>query len=157
LNYRFSPQSQTVACALCASWKSAYCIPSELAYNTGIAKAIRYPLTATCLSKAECKKIDKILLATVLPAMGFPRPFPHKFARAQPEVLSLGIPLLWNDQGIDDIAAMLRHGDSNPLNTTGCLLRDELATLRLELGLPGFLFKYPFKLFHACTTQVHLH
>jgi hypothetical protein len=78
-------------------------------------------------------------------------------ARAPPEVLGLGIPSIWHDQGIEHVAALLHHGDSQPLNTTGCLLRDEMATLRLELGMPGHPFQHNYKRHHLCTTQVFLH
>jgi hypothetical protein len=61
---------------------------------------------------------------------------------APPEVLGLGIPALWNQQGIEHVAALLRHGDSPANNVTGCLLRDVMATLRLELGLPGVPFEH---------------
>jgi hypothetical protein len=123
----------------------------------GVAKALRYPLTAMCIPKKECIKLDKELLKAALPALGFPPTFPFNIARAPPEVFSLGIPSIWHDQGIEHVAALLRHGDSQPLNTTGCLLRDEIATLRLELGMPGHPFEHSYKRHHLCTTPVFLH
>ena len=122
-----------------------------------VSKAIRYPLAATGLSKAECKKLDKSLLQAALPALGFPKTFPHKIAQAPTTALGLGIPSLWNDQGIDHITTLLKHGDSPKTNITGCLLRDEMATLRLELGLPGHPFEHSYKLFKQCTTPIYLH
>jgi hypothetical protein len=32
-----------------------------------------------------------------------------------------------------------------------------MATLRLELGLPGHLFEHSYKLFKQCTTPIYLH
>jgi hypothetical protein len=52
---------------------------------------------------------------------------------------------------------MLRHGDSNPKNITGCLFRDAMTTLRLELGLPGYPFDHSYKRFRLCSTPIYLH
>jgi hypothetical protein len=99
--------------------------------------------TATCFSKKDCKTLDKKLLAVAIPALGSPPKYPHKIAQAPPEALGLrGISFIWNDQGIDHVTAMLRHGDSNPKNITGCLFRDAMTTLRFELGLPGYPFEH---------------
>jgi hypothetical protein len=127
-----------------------------LSLRMGVAKALRYPLTATCLSKKDCKILDKKLLAATLPALGFPPKYPHKIAQAPPEALGLVIPSIWNDQSIDHVTAMLRHVDSNPKNITGCLFRDEMTTLRFELGLPGYPFDTSYKRFHLCSTP-YLH
>jgi hypothetical protein len=109
-----------------------------LSLRMGILKALQYPLAATSLSKKQCKLIDKKLLKAALLALGFPSSFPQVIAQAPPKVLlSLGIPALWNQQGIEHVAALLRHGDIPANNVTGCLLGDVMATLRLELGLPG--------------------
>jgi hypothetical protein len=84
-----------------------------LSLRMGMAKALRYPLTTTCLSKKDCKKLDNRLLEAALPALGFPPKYPHKIAEAPPEALGIGIPSIWNDQGIDHEAAMLlRHETS---------------------------------------------
>jgi hypothetical protein len=124
----------------------------------GVAKALRYPLTATCIPKKECTILDKLILKAALPALGFPPTFYFDIAQAPPEVLGLVIPSIWNDQqGIEHVAALLRHGDSQPLNVTGCLLRDEMATLHLELGMPGQPFEHSYKRHHLCSTQVFLH
>jgi hypothetical protein len=97
------------------------------------------------------------LLKAALPALGFPSSFPQAIAQAPPQVLGLGIPALWNQQGIDHVAALLRHGDSPASNVTSCLLRDVMATLRLELGLPGTPFKHSYQHFQLCTTPTYLH
>jgi hypothetical protein len=128
-----------------------------LSLRMGVAKALRYPVTVTCLSKTDCKTLDKKLLAAALPALGFPPIYPHKIAQAPPEALGLGIPSVWNDQGIDHVTAMLRHGDSNPKNITGCLFRDAMTTLRFELGLPGYPFDHSYKRFNLCSTPIYLH
>jgi hypothetical protein len=125
--------------------------------RVGVPKAIRYPLTATGLSKVECKTLDKSSLQAALPALGFPKTFPHKIAQAPTTALGLGIPSLWNDQGIDHITALLKHGDIPTTNVTGYLLRDEMSTLRLELGLPGHPFEHSYKTFQQCKTPIYLH
>jgi hypothetical protein len=58
-----------------------------LSLRMGVAKSLRYPLTATCLSKKDCETLDKKLLAAALPALGFPPKYPHKIAQAPPEAL----------------------------------------------------------------------
>jgi hypothetical protein len=93
-----------------------------ISLRVGVSKAIRYPLTATGLSKKECTTLDSSLLKTALPALGFPKTFPHKIAQAPTTSLGLGIPSLWIAQGIDHITAMLKHSDSQATNITGCLL-----------------------------------
>jgi hypothetical protein len=128
-----------------------------ISLRVGISKAIRYPLIATGLSKAQCKTLDKSLLQAALPALGFPKTFPHKIAQAPTTALGLGIPSLWNAQGIDHITAMLKHGDTPATNITGCLLCDKMSTLRLELGLPGHPFEHSYKTFQQCTTPIYLH
>jgi hypothetical protein len=128
-----------------------------ISLRVGISKAIRYPLAATQLSKKECKSLDSRLLQTALPALGFPKTFPHAIAHAPTTALGLGIPSLWHAQGIDHIMAMLKHGDSPPTNITGCLLRDTMSTLRLELGLPGHPFQHSFQDLQHCTTHTYLH
>jgi hypothetical protein len=117
-----------------------------ISLRVGVSKAICYPLAApTGLSKAECKQLDKSLLQAALPALGFPKTFPHKIAQTPATALGLRIPSLWNDQGIDHITTLLEHGDSPKTNITGCLLRDETSTLRLELGLPRHPFEHSYK------------
>jgi hypothetical protein len=128
-----------------------------LSLQMGVAKSLRYPLTATCLSIKDCETLDKKLLAAALPALGFSSKYPHKIAQAPPEALGLGIPSIWNDEGIDHVTAMLRHGDSNPKNITGCLFRDAMMTLRFELGLPGYPFDHSYKRFNLCSTPIYLH
>jgi hypothetical protein len=71
----------------------------------GVAKALRYPLTVTCIPKKECIILDKLILKAALPALAFPPTFPSDIAQAPPEVLGLGIPSIWNDQGIEHVAA----------------------------------------------------
>jgi hypothetical protein len=123
----------------------------------GITKALQYPLTATSHSKVHCKSIDVILTRAALPALCFPASFPHAIAQAPPEVIGLGIPSIWTLQGIDHIAAILRHGDSSANNVTDCILRDVMATLRIQLGLPGTIFDHPYKRFALCTTPTYFH
>jgi hypothetical protein len=100
---------------------------------------------------------DVILTRAALPALGFPASSPHAIAQAPPEVLGLGIPAIWTFQGIDHIAAILRHGDSSANNVTGCILRDVMATLRIQLGFPGTIFDHPYKRFTLCTTTTYFH
>jgi hypothetical protein len=119
-----------------------------LSLRLGIAKALQYPLAATNMSKADCKLLDKALIKAALSTLGFPSSYPQVIAQAPPEVLGLGIPAIWNQQGIDHISATLRHGDSSAHNITGCVLRDAMATLQLELGLPGFPFEHSYSRFH---------
>jgi hypothetical protein len=119
-----------------------------LSLQMDISKALQYPLAATSLSKKQCKLIDKMFLKAALPALGFPSSFPQVITQVPPEVLGLGIPSLWNQQGIEHVTALLRHGDSPASNITGCLLRDVMATtLQLELGLPGTPFKHSYQHF----------
>jgi hypothetical protein len=112
---------------------------------------------ATNMSNADCELLDKALTKAALPALGFPSSYPQVIAQAPPEVLGLGIPALWNQQGIDHISATLRHGDCSEHNITGCVLRDTMATIRLELGLPGFPFEHSYSRFHRCTTRTYHH
>jgi hypothetical protein len=117
-----------------------------LSLRLGIAKSLRYPLTATRLSKTDCYVFQRPLLTAAFKSLGFPPTFPHTLAFAPPAIMGLGIPNLWNDQGIDHLMALLKHGNSLPAkqnpNVTGCLQRDALANLRLELGLPGSPFDH---------------
>ena len=97
-----------------------------LSLHFGIAKSLRYPLTATMLSKQDCSHLQKPLLKAAFKALGFPPTFPHTITFVPVEIMGLGIPNLWNDQGIDHLMALLKHGDSptnnrNP-NVTGCLM-----------------------------------
>jgi hypothetical protein len=107
--------------------------------------------------KKDCDTLDKKLLVAALPALGFPPKYPHKIAQAPTEALGLGISSIWNDQGIDHVTAVLRHGDSNQKNITGCLFRDAMTTLRLKLGLPGYPFDHSYKRFRLCSTPIYLH
>jgi hypothetical protein len=100
-----------------------------LSLRMGIAKALQYPLAATNMSKTECTPIDKKLMQAALPALGFPVSYPKVITQAPPEVLGIGIPALWNQQGIEHITAILQHGDSPEQNVTGCLMRDVITTL----------------------------
>jgi hypothetical protein len=97
------------------------------------------------------------LLKAALKALDFPPTFLHTVVFAPPSILGLGVPNMWNDQGIDHITAILKHGDSPNRNITGCLQRDEMARLRLELGLPGNATNYEYKKLHLCTTKVWFH
>jgi hypothetical protein len=51
----------------------------------------------------------------------------------------------------------VRHGDSPAINVTGCILRDVMATLRIQLGLPGKPFEHSYKRFSSCTTPTYFH
>jgi hypothetical protein len=123
----------------------------------GITKALQYPLTTTSLSKVQCKRIDVILTKAALPALGSPALFQQKIAQTHPEVLGLGIPAIWTLQGIDHIAVILWHGDSPASNGTSCILMDVMATLRIQLGLPGAPFDHSFRSFSLCTTPTYFH
>jgi hypothetical protein len=96
-------------------------------------------------------------LTAALAALGFMSSFPQVIAQAAPEVLGLGIPALWNQQGIDHVAALLHHRDSPASNVTGCLLGDVRVTLPLESGLPGAPFEHSYQHFQLCTTPTYLH
>jgi hypothetical protein len=111
------------------------------------------------LSKSDCHELQRPLLTAAFKSLGFPPTFPHAIAFAPTELMGLGFPNFWNDQAIDHLMALLKHGDSLPdaksPNVTGCLQRDALANLRMELGLPGFPFEHPYTKLHRCTTPDH--
>jgi hypothetical protein len=118
-----------------------------LSLRLGIAKSLRYPLTATTLSQKDCKELHRPLLQVAFKALGLPSKFPYTIAFAPPAILGLGFPNhLWHDQGIDHLTALLKHGDGPPdhktPNVTGCLHWDTLANLWVKLGLPGSPFQH---------------
>jgi hypothetical protein len=136
-------------------------IETWLSLHLGIAKSLRYPLTATCLSKQDCHKLQKPLLKAAFKSLGFPSTFPHTIAFAPTEIMGLGFPNFWNAQATDHLMALMKHSDSlqddtNP-NVTGCLQRYALTNLCMALELPGFPFGHSYKKLHLCTTLVWLH
>ena len=123
----------------------------------GISKSLRYPLAACALTKSECNAVERPLRKAALPALGFPPTFPLHLVHAPPSSLGLGIPSLWNEQGIDHINTLLRFGSKSTKHSTGQLLHDSLATLKIELGLPGNPTQYPYDRLAESTTRCTFH
>ena len=128
-----------------------------LSLQGGIAKGIGYPVAATCLSKRDCQDIMKPLLHVALPSIGVPSKFPRKLVHAPTQYFGQGIPHIWNEQGEAILGACLRHGQQKSSDSTSMLLRDIMASMRIELGLPSHPFHYPFKKLQLCTTETYLH
>ena len=70
---------------------------------------------------------------------------PAVIFHAPQENIGLSVETIWNDQGIDHVATLLRHGTAAERNITGCLLRSTLANLKMELGLPENHTAYEYK------------
>ena len=135
-------------------------LPQSLAWlsiTSGISMALKYPLAATNLSKADCKKITQPLLDVALPAMGLPRRMPHALVFAPKEFLGYGIFDIWVQQGIDQISVCLDYGHRKRDDITGNLLRDVSESLRIELGMPKSPLSYDYKTWHLCLTHTKLH
>jgi hypothetical protein len=128
-----------------------------LSITSGISMSLKYPLTATNLSRNDCSRIMKPFLDVALPALGLPRNMPHAVIFAPKEYLGYGLFDLWLHQAVDQIQACLDYGHRLGNDITGHLLRDITETLRLELGLPDFPMSYEFKKFSGCTTSTKLH
>ncbi len=135
-------------------------LPSSLAWlavSSGISMALRYPLSATNLSKSECYQITKPLLDVALPAMGLPRRMPHALVFSPKEFLGFGIFDIWVQQGIDQISVCIDYASRWTNDITGHLLRDIAESLRIELGLPKPPLTYEYKKWQMCTTPTKLH
>ena len=135
-------------------------LPPSLAWlsiSSGISMALRYPLAATNLSKADCRKITQPLLDVALPAMGLPRRMPHAVVFAPKEFLGYGVFDVWVQQGIDQISVCLDYGPRTADDITGNLLRDVSESLRIELGLPMSPLSYDFQKWNRCTTRTKFH
>ena len=123
----------------------------------GVSKSLRYPLAACSMTKKECRAIELPLRKAALPALGFPPSFPLHLVHAPPSSLGLGIPSLWNEQGIDHINTLLRFGCTSTTHSTGQLLHGSLANLKIELGLPGNPTVHPYARLAMCTTRCTFH
>ena len=119
-----------------------------------VMKALEYPLTATTLSRAQCDSLMATLLKTALPRLHIAMSFP-KLARFGPRKYhGLGIPHLWTTQGLDKLAAILRHGNLSSI--PGHQIRCSYEFAQLETGLPGNLFTYSYKDFSPLLTPCWL-
>jgi hypothetical protein len=127
-----------------------------LSLQSGITKSIGYPLTATSLTKTECHQVMKPLIKYALQALQIPSKFPLQLLFAPKKYLGLAILHLWTEQGLAKIEVCLRHGHASK-NSTGKLLRDTMAGMRIELGLPSHPLSYSFKQFHKCVTKTFFH
>jgi hypothetical protein len=145
---RWSDQIRTRQLSMSLSW---------LFLTSGMSMALRYPLTATNLTKQDCHQIMKPFLDIALPAMGLPRSMPHAVLFAPSEYMGYGLLNIWLQQAIDQIQVCLDLGHRTDNNITGHLLRDVAETLRHELGLPQSPMTYDYRKLHHCTTTTKLH
>ena len=145
---KWSDQIRTRQLSMSLSW---------LFLTSGMSMSLRYPLTATNLSKKDCQQIMKPFLDLALPAMGLPRSMPHAVLFAPAEYMGYGMLNLWLQQAIDQTQVCLDLGHRTDNNITGHLLRDVTEMIRFELGLPLSPMQYPYATLHLCTTRTKLH
>ena len=120
--------------------------------NFCILKTLEYPLMASSLSKAQCKRIMQPIMDAGLPALGINRHISRTIAYGPRRYQGLGIPDLWTLQGILKLWLAVAHGDAPTI--TGCSLRAVLSLHMVELGLPGSFFTYNYDIFsHLATTS----
>ena len=130
-------------------------LPRHLAWQaltTSLLPKLRYPLPATTLSRKACINILAPALQAGLPASGIVRTFPRTLVHAPLTARGLNIPDLYSEQGISYIEMLLAHGHKAD-DITGKLIRGSVQQLKVELGLPGPLFRQDYQKFHQLATE----
>ena len=133
-------------------------LPRHLAWQalqSSLLPKLKYPLPATTFSRQACNKILSPALLASLPASGIMRTFPRTLVHAPTAARGLNIPDLYTEQGLSHIEMLLMYGHREE-HITGKLLRGSIQQAKLELGLPGPLFRQDYSKFHhlATTTWV---
>ena len=108
-------------------------VSAYIALTTTIWKTLSYPLSATLLTKPECKYIMSPVLKAALPKMGINRNFPRVLVHVPHMFQGLGLPHIYTTQSVQHTIDVLTH-QLNPDITTQ-LHRASFETLYLLLGV----------------------
>ena len=124
------------------------------ALETTILKTLRYPMTATTLSKPQWETIMTPLIKATLPRAGYVRSFPHSVLYGPTEQQGLGIQHPWLLQELIHLETCISE-----LNTDSFLqesIHNNWEDLRLSLGYPGKLHEAPYERLKECVPHTWL-
>ena len=142
-----------------ANIKAAHLKREDVAYalNSTVMKQIEYVLPATSFSKEQCDQMMKEILHGVLPKAGFVTSYPRNVVYAPYDQIGLNVQHPYTTQLTSQLNILTSHGPRNTI--TGQLLRNNLQSLSLEIGLPGNALELDYKKWHLLATDswiVHL-
>jgi hypothetical protein len=121
-------------------------------YSTTLWPKLRYGLPATNLSAKESEKVDVEIRKTLLPAIGVNRNFPRALTHGAISRGGLGIPRIYEAQGIEGIVTLVRYAH-NKETMTGRLLLTSLEALQIEVGTRSPVLQTDFKTFGELATD----
>jgi hypothetical protein len=123
-------------------WKSE----SSLAYNSFYMKSIGYGTPETSLSYQECNNMQKPVVNSILPKMGFNRKAARAVVFGTSQHGGLGLDHLATVQLYGQLQYLIRSIRCN--DTTGQLARMMLEFAKLECGCMGTVFEQDYERYH---------
>jgi hypothetical protein len=129
-------------------------LPRHLAWQAlhlSVLKSLQYPLTATTLSRKECKYALQPALQAGLPSSGIVRTMPRVVVHGPKCYQGFGIPNLYTLQGTAHVTALISRGTLEHFN--GQLLRANIEQAKLEVGLVGSLFAQDYSKYESLLTN----
>ena len=135
-------------------------LPRRLAwqsFQTTILRSLSYPLAATTLSEEDCRFIMAPAKSAALSCSGVVKTCVRDLAHGPVEAFGIGVPNLYNQQGLEPILRLVGLF-SRKDDITGGLLRQSYQLLTVELGPHGLPFSHLFSVWgHLATPCWHVH
>ena len=128
--------SEQMQSAFLYQWEAA------LALMTTISRTWSYPLLVTTMTIMECEKIMIPAFKVILTKMGLNRHLPKVFRYAPNEVGGLGLPNIYDMQGLAKIMAVLYHCGKDTI--IGKMIEAQMEICHLHIGVGGVIFDADF-------------
>jgi hypothetical protein len=113
-----------------------------------IDRTVEYPMMATYLPKAQCKKIMRPFINSGLSASGVVRSIPRAVVWGPLRYQGLDIRHLYTTQGVEHLLAILRHGTRETQ-----LLCTTMEELQLEIGFSNSFLSCSFEIYGPLATR----
>jgi hypothetical protein len=122
-----------------------------LATETTIMRSLLYPLPALTLTEKECNHIMAPVLEAGLQSSAICKNYPRAATYGPKDESGLNLPSLYTQQGLQQIAMIVDHLDSD--DTMGDLLRTSIELAKVEMGVGRNLFSLDYKLYAPLLTD----
>ena len=119
--------------------------------NTTVMKSSEWPLAVTCMTEQQCHEIMKPIIQVGLSRSGINRHFPRALVHGPIKCQGLGLPKPHHTQLKAHLQELVTWGHS--ASPQGQPLRCTSEQLKLELGVPGPVFKNSFQQLGCIATE----
>ena len=132
-----------------AKWKKSNAMR---AVNTRIMKGIEYPLVATTLTRAQCRKIQRPLVQAIKRALQIQRRLSPEIMHRATEEMGPNVEEVYHIQGRRRLMHIANNAHKE--ESTGILIRAAHQALILETGIQGNIFEKDHEIWKHCVEPV---